>query len=142
MKTQWFAVKQLISSLEAEKPYLSVMSSTGKIFKANSRMKKEFALPDPSHAEVNFLDLVHPVNQDGFRKLLESTSKGVSVSTELYLKNGVFHPMKWAINTIEIKGQKAFLCGEGSYFLMTDLNYSINWEKKTIKFLLKVSMQQ
>lgn len=111
MKTQWFAVKQLISSLEAEKPYLSVISSTGKIFKANSRMKKEFALPDPSHAEVNFLDLVHPVNQDGFRKLLESTSKGISVSTELYLKNGVFHPMKWAINTIEIKGQKAFLCG-------------------------------
>lgn len=111
MKTQWFAVKQLISSLEAEKPYLSVISSTGKIFKANSRMKKDFALPDPSHAEVNFLDLVHPVNQDGFRKLLESTSKGISVSTELYLKNGVFHPMKWAINSIELKGQKVFLCG-------------------------------
>ena len=111
MKTQWQAVKQLINSLDAEKPYLSVISSTGKIVKANSRMKKEFALPDPSHSEINFLDLVHPVNQEGFRKLLESTSKGISVSTELYLKNGVFHPMKWAINTIELRGQKAFLCG-------------------------------
>lgn len=111
MKTQWQAVKQLINSLDAEKPYLSVISSTGKIVKANSRMKKEFALPDPSHSEINFLDLVHPVNQEGFRKLLESTSNGISVSTELYLKNGVFHPMKWAINTIELRGQKAFLCG-------------------------------
>lgn len=111
MKTQRLALKQLISSLEAEKPYLSVISSTGKIFKANSRMKKEFALPDPSYKEVNFFDLIHPVNQDKFRKLLESTSKGMFVSTEIYLKNGFFQPMKWAINTIEIKGEKVFLCG-------------------------------
>ena len=111
MKTQWQTIKELINTLKAEKPYLSVINCNGKIVKANSRMKKEFALPDPSVVETNFFDLVHPVNKEGLKKLLESNGNGIAVCTELYLKNGVFHPMKWAINSIELKGQKVFLCG-------------------------------
>jgi len=97
--------------LDADKPYLSEISADGRIVKANSRMIKEFSLPDPARTEVSFFDLLHPVNQDGFRKLLETSANEHLFCAELYIKNGVFHPMKWVVSIIETGGERTFLCG-------------------------------
>lgn len=111
MKKQWQAIRQVVYLLKEDKPYLTVINNSGKIIKANSRMKREFDLPDPSTADINFIDLIKPANKTSFKNLIQAAFSENLVSTGLCLKNGVIHNMKWIMYSIEMEGQRLFLCG-------------------------------
>lgn len=99
MRTKWKLLKTYISS--HEKPgglYLSIIDEQGIIVNANAKMIQSLQLENPRKSRVDFIQLIHPVNQDKFRNVLSHCKeKGVPGSTEIYLKNGYYHPMKWSV---------------------------------------------
>lgn len=113
MRTKWKLLKKYISS--HEKPgglYLSIIDEQGIILNANAKMVQSLHLENPRKSRVDFIQLIHPVNQDNFRKVLRHCGeKGIPGSAELYLKNGFYHPMKWSVVPFEDDKSKT-----GQYF--------------------------
>ncbi|MGQ0739967.1 MAG: PAS domain-containing protein [Bacteroidota bacterium] len=94
--------------------FLSLIDSEGKIMSANAFMLKTLHLGNPRKETYNILNLLHPEHIDPFRQALKNSQKnGSHSSTELYMKNGYYHPVKWNISYIgEINGLRGatFLC--------------------------------
>lgn len=92
--------------------FLSILDEEGVIVSANSRMIRSLHLEHPRENRVNFFSLLHPVNEESFRKAMEDCgSTGLPCSMELSLKNGHYHPMKWELIALE-KGRE----GATKYF--------------------------
>ncbi len=122
MKKQWQAVKNIIDSNNWGKNlFLSLIDEEGTIFSANAGMKRALHLQDPRTKKTNLFDLLHPLSTEEIKKAIShcGTNKK-SFSTELYLKNGYYHPMKWQINFLEetAEKKKTYLCA--GYKLMDD----------------------
>jgi PAS domain S-box-containing protein len=99
MAKQWTALKNLISSEELQKnPFLTLINREGRMLCANSAMQRSLHLDNPRHTSVNFFNLLHPDHISLFRDAINESHTGNPAScTELYLKNGYYHPMKWAV---------------------------------------------
>lgn len=114
MRSQWQAVKNIISSNPGSKnPFLVLIDEEGTIVSANAVMIKALHLQNPKKTRTNLFDLLHPHSLEKFRKGLQNCAGGQETfSTELYLKNGYYHPMKWQINNLEESkdGQRNYLC--------------------------------
>jgi PAS fold len=101
-KTSWTAIKQIIG-VNNNQPdlFLTLINEDGIITCANATMIKDLEIGDLHHATTNFFDLVHPFNLDGFKNTLRETSKGSQANgIELYIKNGIYHPMKWQVGCL------------------------------------------
>lgn len=107
-------MKRFIAGREnQEELFLSVLDEEGIIVSANSRMIRSLQLQHPREKRVNFFSLLHPVNQDSFRKAMDDCEKThTPVATEIFLKNGYYHPMKWELITLENgdDGKKNYFC--------------------------------
>jgi PAS domain S-box-containing protein len=93
--------------------YLSLIDDEGTIFCANDHMVKTLHLKDPKIIPSNFFDLLHPVNHNDFKKIIDGcTQTDRPYSVELFMKNGHYHPMKWEITLFqELPGtNKTYLC--------------------------------
>ncbi len=122
MKKQWQTMKNIISSNNWGKDlFLSLIDEEGTIFSANASMIRTLHLQDPKIQKTNLFDLLHPLSTGEIKKAIShcGTSKE-SYSTELYLKNGYYHPMKWQINFLQETAdkKKTYLCA--GYKLMDD----------------------
>jgi PAS domain S-box-containing protein len=114
MEQKWTKLKNIISSNEEKKGiFLSLLDERGMIICANATMIKSLNLKNPRETQTSFFDLLHPVNLDAFKSVLKDCGeKGSSFNTELYIKNGHYHPMKWQVNYLggfEGKGEQ-YLC--------------------------------
>lgn len=90
-----------------------MLDEEGNILSANARMIRSLQMKNPRRVKTNFFDLLHPANKNGFRTALHSTSvTGKPLNTELYLKNGFYHPMKWQLVCLEQNGEmgKKYFC--------------------------------
>lgn len=105
MAKQWTALKNLISSEELRKnPFLTLINREGRILCANSAMQRSLHLDNPRNTPVNFFTLLHPDHIPLFREAINESHSGKSApATELYLKNGYYHPMKWAVKYFDNK---------------------------------------
>lgn len=113
MVKQWTTLKNLISSEELKKnPFLTLINKEGRILCANSVMQRSLHLDNPRHTSVNFFTLLHPDHIPLFRQAINESHSGNPAScTELYLKNGYYHPMKWAVKYFDnIESGPQYLC--------------------------------
>ncbi len=114
MKINWKELKPIITSAGGQvSQYLSVIDEEGNILLANARMQKELNLKNPRQFKNNFFDLLHPVHIEDFKKALQNSVKNSNpYSMEFYLKNGVYHSMKWQVNYFPGKNDelKNFIC--------------------------------
>lgn len=113
MSKQWNQFKKIISSYEKQKGlFLTLIDGEGNIVCANARMVKELHLNDPRQQRVSFFELVNPTNLQEFKAAISRTEEEhAPVLTELYLKNGYYHPMKWQVSRLDNQLE------EGSFFL-------------------------
>src|SRR5258705_13567520 len=111
---KWSTIKSIIKAYDQRKDlFLSLIDEEGAIVCANAKMTKALQLQNPRTGKTSFLDMLHPVNRDDFRKAIHSSEKNNKPSAaELYIKNGIYHPMKWQINYLkDMPGKnKAYLC--------------------------------
>jgi PAS domain S-box-containing protein len=114
MRTQWNLLKNIINnSDQIEDRFLTLIDEEGAIVCANARMQRILHLKNPRQQPLNFFSLLHPGHVDTFKSALSGSKKnGVSDATELYLKNGYYHPMKWKVNYVaeELSGKEMYLC--------------------------------
>lgn len=97
MRMKWKLLKTYISSQEKQDDLLlAVLDQDGIIVNANSKMIRALQLQNPKIHRIDFVKLVHPLNQSNFRTSLKNCmDTGLPYSSELYLKNGHYQPMKW-----------------------------------------------
>ena len=114
MRTNWTEFKNFLKDYDQqERLYLSIINEEGYLLNANARMIQTFQLDNPRGKKVDFINLIHPVNQENFRNVLNHCRlKGVVGSTELYLKNGHYQPMKWQVIPFndQYDNSQHFLC--------------------------------
>jgi PAS domain S-box-containing protein len=114
MSRKWTAMKNIIDAYEQRHNlFLSLIDEEGTIFCANANMVKTLHLHNPRVKKTSFFDLLHPINLEDFRKAIHNSGESNSpYSTELYLKNGYYHPMKWEVSCLNgSTGQeKKYLC--------------------------------
>ena len=114
MRTNWTEFKNFLKDYDKqERMYLSIINEEGYMLNANARMIQTFQLDNPRGNKVDFINLIHPVNQENFRNVLSHCRlKGVTGSTELYLKNGHYQPMKWQVIPFndQYDNNQHFLC--------------------------------
>ncbi len=99
---KWTQFKSIIRSYEQrDGMYLSLINEEGTIVCANARMMKELHLGHPRKEKVSFYDLVNPSQLNCFRKAIKEAGEcHQPAMTEVYLKNGYYHPMKWEVNYV------------------------------------------
>ncbi len=115
MNQPWTMLKNIISKNGYRKGmFLLLIDSEGTILSANAAMLKTLHLGHPKKVKSNILQLLHPGHTDLFRDALyDSEKSGSQSTTELYLKNGYYHPVKWQINCLGISPEDSrvhFLC--------------------------------
>ncbi|MBI5858723.1 MAG: PAS domain S-box protein [Sphingobacteriales bacterium] len=114
MSRQWQNIKGIINSGEkGKRHFLVLMDCAGTILSANALLIKKMHLPNPRSGKISFFDFVNPLHVDGFRQAIQKCGEGKGPqTTELYLKNGYYHPMKWEINSMGNAGGKVqtYLC--------------------------------
>jgi PAS domain S-box-containing protein len=114
MTRRWKNIKTIIGSFDQRKDlFLSLIDEKGMIISANAHMSRNLHLPDLREKAVCFFDLLHPVNLDDFKTVIRETAKTQTpANTELYIRNGYYHPMKWQVNClVENDGeQRTYLC--------------------------------
>lgn len=113
MNRQWTTMKNMIGGGRKRNLFLSLINADGDILSANANMVKELELASPKVVKSNFFKLIHPANLDDFKKAINSSIENKSAfSTEIYLKNGHYHPMKWEVNYLnDYKNDHShFLC--------------------------------
>lgn len=111
MSRSWSDMKQIISTYDQRKGiFLSLIDQDGNIHCANATMLKALHLQNPRDHHTNFIDLLHPLNQDDFRNVIRTCHKQSKAEyAEIFLKNGSYHPMKWKVNPLKHK-RGVFLC--------------------------------
>jgi PAS domain S-box-containing protein len=83
--------------------YLALLDEKGYIVKTNRRMKKHFHLHQADNGNLNFCMFLHPLHTEQFNQALRNTLLTRDTSTtELYLKNGIYQPMKWQVNWLPV----------------------------------------
>jgi PAS domain S-box-containing protein len=99
-KTSWTAIKQIIGDNKNQTDlFLTLINEDGLITCANATMIKDLEIRDPRLVSTSFFDLIHPFNLDEFKNTLRETAKGSQATgLELYIKNGIYHPMKWQVS--------------------------------------------
>lgn len=61
-------------------------------------MVKKLEISEPGLVSANFFNLIHPFNIDEFKSILREPPKiSQEKKIELYIKNGIYHPMKWEV---------------------------------------------
>lgn len=113
MRINWSDLKKVIGEVQLSRDkYISLIREDGTILSANSRMTRSLHLSNCKENVLNLFDLLHPVNRKSFaERLSESDKKGTVSCVEAYLKNGLYHPMKWHITPMPANGEsRAYLC--------------------------------
>ncbi len=113
MRKKWSALKNIISNYEKRDGlFLSLIQGDGRIICANATMLKQLHLKPEGVKEVNFFDLLDPVNLNDFKLAVRRTGEEKTPSSmEVFLKNGYYHPMKWEINHFtKEKEDYTYLC--------------------------------
>lgn len=100
---QWKALKNIISSHHVQKDlFLTLIDEGGNIICANANMQKTLHLRNPRSVPTNFFQLIHPEHVNVLKNAIgQSKSQSTAFNTELYLKNGYYHPMNWQVNYLE-----------------------------------------
>jgi PAS domain S-box-containing protein len=108
----WSQIRKLVGTHQPKQDiFLTVINENGRILSANAKMIRTLHLSSPSEHQINFSDLLHPVNYESFRTALLSSESNGQASSELYLKNGYYHSMKWEIYFLAgSQPEKRFLC--------------------------------
>lgn len=113
MKKRWGALKRIIGSERPQGVFLSLLDEDGSIVNANINMQKVLNLKNPRHSKINFFNLIPPAQAESFKNTISVVAKeGKPGKIELCLCNGVYHPMKWEVNSIDAGESpvKRFLC--------------------------------
>lgn len=125
---RWSSIKNLIGNAgRQEELFLSLIEEDGTITCANATMVKNLEIGNPRSVQANFLELVHPIHRDQFKKTIQQATTGCpSQNVELYIKNGSYHPMSWQVNHLnDVAGaKKTYLC----------MGYKILDDKRTHHF--------
>jgi len=111
--TSWTTIKQIIADSGHVNLFLSLINEKGQISCANATMVKNLEMQDPRVVSANFFDFIHPFYIDDFKKTLQRANAGSQQEgIELYIKNGLYHPMKWQVSQVnDLPGNsKAYLC--------------------------------
>ena len=110
MRTKWSDLKRIIGEVRLTRDkYISLIREDGTILSANARMVRSLHLSNPKETALNLFDLLHPVNKSHFiNRLNESDQKGTVSCVEAYLKNGLYHPMKWHISPVPVKNHSTY----------------------------------
>ncbi|MBN8685627.1 MAG: PAS domain S-box protein [Chitinophagales bacterium] len=92
--------------------FIFLVREDGRILSANSRMIRSLHLSSPRLSEQNLFEMIHPVNLSAFRQLIQEAGESpVAGTLEIFLKNGLYHPMKWHIRTVaHAENSRVFLC--------------------------------
>ncbi|MEP7374437.1 MAG: PAS domain-containing protein [Chitinophagaceae bacterium] len=100
--TSWTAIKQIIGDNNSQTDlFLTLINENGFISCANATMIKDLEIKNPRLFSTNFFDLIHPFNLDEFKNTLrETTQSSQATGLELYIKNGIYHPMKWQVSCL------------------------------------------
>ncbi len=122
MTNSWKTLKSIINSNGRRKDLLlTLIDEEGTIFSANMKMVRTLHLENPKTARINLFNLLHPFSINELRKALTvCNSENQTFSTELYLKNGYYHPMKWQLNYLDQTkdNKRIYLCS--GYKLLDD----------------------
>src|SRR5690242_19170615 len=114
MTNSWKTLKTIINNNGPRKDLLlTLIDEEGNICSANLKMVRTLHLPDPKKEKINLFTLLHPFGVSEFKKALNNCNEeNVSFSSELYLKNGYYHPMKWQVNYLDKTAgkKKIYLC--------------------------------
>lgn len=113
MKIKWTELKRILGEVKlSREKYISLINDDGTILSANARMVRSLHLVKHKENELNLFDLLHPVNRKSFiERLAESDKKGTVSCVEAYLKNGLYHPMKWHITPVPAADDsRLYLC--------------------------------
>ena len=113
MRKKWSEIKRIIGEVDVhQEKFISLISDDGTILSANAKMVRSLHLGHPKSNAINLFDLLHPVNQDIFRERMDASgTEGTMSCVEAYLKNGLYHPMKWHISPVREEGNgKKYLC--------------------------------
>lgn len=137
-KASWKTIRQIIADNKDQSSlFLTLINEDGLIACANATMIKNLEINDPRQELVNFFDLIHPFHLEEFKNTLRKTSEGSPANgVELYIKNGLYHPMKWQVSHLEgLPGLvNAYLCA----------GYKIADDERMVRFnkLLKNNCHQ
>ncbi len=114
MRTKWSELKRIIGEVPLSRTkFISLIREDGTIISANARMVRTLHLSNPKREATNLFDLLHPVNRGHFiQQLTASEEQGTVCCVEAYLKNGLYHPMKWHITPLKSDGNSSrqYLC--------------------------------
>ncbi len=113
MRTKWSELKRIIGEIPLERDkFISLIRLDGTILSANARMLRSLHLDSPRNKSLNLFDLLHPLNKNQFRnRMAEADTKGTVSCVEAYLKNGLYHPMKWHITRVPADDSEThYLC--------------------------------
>lgn len=116
-------VKRIIRTNDRDEGlYISLIDEDGRIQSVNSKMSRSLEIKNPKQEEINFFELLHPMNIDAFRNCIKQASLNKECDgVELYVKNGQYHPMKWKIiNFGDSADKKNTFCCVG-YKIMDDI---------------------
>ncbi len=137
MRTKWSDLKRIIGEVRLTRDkYISLIREDGTILSANARMVRSLHLSNPKETALNLFDLLHPVNKSHFiNRLNESDQKGTVSCVEAYLKNGLYHPMKWHISPVPSDGACRYYLCQGyklldenrtrEFYRLGDYNYQL-----------------
>lgn len=110
----WNELKTIIDNTCTDRDvYLVVVNENGEIIYVNNHMQESLQLPASSPDPLNFFHLLHPdgisLLKEGFR---QSRIHNTPFTTELYVKNGYYHPMKWQVSYVgeANRPEDSFLC--------------------------------
>ncbi len=103
MPNHWKFLRSMISTADLRSElFLSLINEQGEILCANATMQRNLDLENPRSHSINFFHLLHPEHSTDFREaVLRARATNKPTTTELYLKNGYYHPMKWQISHVE-----------------------------------------
>jgi len=103
MRLSWTNIKTIIGSAPKQDDlYLTLIDEEGTIACANMNMLRSLDLDDPRKTKTNFFDLMHPAHVDDFKEVVQrAAQQQCGAAMELYIKNGIYHPMKWEVRKLE-----------------------------------------
>ena len=113
MKRNWTTLKNILATYDHRDGLcLTLLDKEGKIICANANMVRTLHIRNPRIENVSFFDFLHPTHYNCFKAAIrKSTRNKIKSGMELYLKNGIYHPMKWDINFVNETGESpVFLC--------------------------------
>jgi PAS domain S-box-containing protein len=98
-KHRWKTIRQILAGYNDQSNlFLTLINKDGLISSANTTIIKNLEISDPRQEPVNFFDLIHPFQLEDFKNTLRKTNEiSQANDIELYIKNGLYHPMKWQV---------------------------------------------